>query len=103
MSYTSQPYLPQAYIENDKDAANCYMLFQRLSYKLDLINTTVAHSYGLPEALYAEISDSSLVGVFEVSSIAHQRNHCDTTPVDAWHGFSRLCLVQAILNHLAEM
>lgn len=43
------------------------MLFQRLSYKLDLINTMVALSYGLPENLYSEISDSSLVGVCEVS------------------------------------
>lgn len=44
------------------------MLFQRLSYKLDLINATVAQSYGLPDTLYSEVSDSSLVGVCEVGS-----------------------------------
>ncbi|KAF8317347.1 hypothetical protein DL93DRAFT_2165610 [Clavulina sp. PMI_390] len=65
-----QPYLPQAYVDNDRDAASAYMLFQRLSYKLDLINTMVAISYGMPEALYADISDSSLVGVCEMRGMA---------------------------------
>jgi dynactin 1 len=42
------------------------MLFQRLSYKTDLINTLVGQSYNFPESLYGEVSDSSLVGVCEV-------------------------------------
>ncbi|KAF8337534.1 dynein associated protein-domain-containing protein [Cantharellus anzutake] len=65
-----QPYLPQAYLDSDRDAAQCYMLFQRLSYKIDLINTLVGQSYNFPESLFGDITDSSLVGVCEMRSIA---------------------------------
>lgn len=51
------------------------MLFQRLSYKLDLINATVAQSYSLPESLYGEVSDSSLVGVCEVGQMFYPFYH----------------------------
>lgn len=56
------------------------MLFQRLSYKLDLINTMVAQSYGLPETLYADISDSGLVGVCEVRQIKNPFNNIPAFP-----------------------
>ena len=62
-----QPYLPQVYIDSDNDATNCYMLFQRLAFKADLINTVVASQYGLPESLNGIISDQ-LVGVCDVST-----------------------------------
>ena len=44
------------------------MLFQRLSYKTDLINTMVAQSYKIKETLEqgGEVPDNTLVGVCEV-------------------------------------
>ncbi len=42
------------------------MLFQRLSYKIDLINTVVGQSYNFPDSLFGDITDSNLVGVCEV-------------------------------------
>ncbi|KII94229.1 hypothetical protein PLICRDRAFT_100409 [Plicaturopsis crispa FD-325 SS-3] len=60
-----QPYLPQLYVESDSDATSCYLFFQRLSYKTDLINTVVAQAHGLPESLNGPVSDV-LVGVCEM-------------------------------------
>lgn len=61
-----QPYLPQLYVESDSDATSCYLFFQRLAYKADLINTVVAQAHGLPESLNGSVSEV-LVGVCEVS------------------------------------
>ena len=60
-----QPYLPQIYVESDMDATNCYLFFQRLAAKVDLINTVVAQMHNLPEALNGPVSDV-LVGICEV-------------------------------------
>lgn len=57
--------MPQAYIESDRDATNCYMLFQRLSTKADLINNVVGQNYNLPDSLQGEVSND-LVGICEV-------------------------------------
>ncbi|KAJ3570761.1 hypothetical protein NP233_g4188 [Leucocoprinus birnbaumii] len=46
-----QPYLPQLYIQSDFDATHCYLFFLRLSYKMDLINTTIAQKHNLPDSL----------------------------------------------------
>ncbi|KAF8899310.1 dynein associated protein-domain-containing protein [Infundibulicybe gibba] len=62
-----QPYLPQIYVESDSDATSCYLFFQRLAYKADLINTVVAQTYGLPESLDGPVSEI-LVGVCEMKS-----------------------------------
>ena len=48
------------------DATNCYMFFQRLAAKVDLINTIVAQTHNLPESLNGPVSDV-LVGICEVS------------------------------------
>lgn len=61
----SQPYLPQIYVETDMDATNCYIFFQRLAAKIDLINTFVAQAHNLPDALNGTVSEA-LVGICEV-------------------------------------
>ena len=60
-----QPYLPQIYVESDMDATNCYLFFQRLAAKVDLINSVVAQMHNLPESLNGPVSDV-LVGICEV-------------------------------------
>jgi len=62
-----QPYLPQIYVETDADATRCYLFFQRMSAKTDLINTITAHAHNLPESLNGSVSET-LVGVCEVAS-----------------------------------
>ncbi|CAL1693902.1 unnamed protein product [Somion occarium] len=60
-----QPYLPQVYVESDMDATSCYLFFQRLASKVDLINTFVGHAHNLPDALNGPVSDV-LVGICEL-------------------------------------
>ncbi|KAF8634861.1 hypothetical protein AX15_000617 [Amanita polypyramis BW_CC] len=60
-----QPYMPSIYVENDSDATNCYLFFQRLSRKADLINNVVAQANNLPESLNGNVSET-LVGVCEM-------------------------------------
>lgn len=48
------------------DATNCYMFFQRLALKVDLINTFVGQAHNLPECLNGPVTEL-LVGVCEVS------------------------------------
>lgn len=43
----------------------CYMFFQRMSAKADLINSIVAQSHGLPDALNGDVTES-LVRICEV-------------------------------------
>ncbi|PFH49823.1 hypothetical protein AMATHDRAFT_4583 [Amanita thiersii Skay4041] len=57
-----QPYLPQIYLESDNDATSCYLFFQRMAYKADLINTVVAQTNNLPESLNGDVSEV-LVGM----------------------------------------
>ena len=52
-------------MESDSDATNCYLFFQRLAAKADLINSIVAQSHGLPESLNGPVADL-LVGICEV-------------------------------------
>ncbi|KAI0042583.1 hypothetical protein FA95DRAFT_1636409 [Auriscalpium vulgare] len=60
-----QPFLPQMYLETDSDATSCYLLFQRMAFKADLINNVTAQTHGLPDALNGPVSDT-LVGVCEL-------------------------------------
>ncbi|KAI9445370.1 dynein associated protein-domain-containing protein [Lactarius indigo] len=60
-----QPYLPQIYTETDGDATRCYLFFQRMASKTDLINTVTAHAHNLPESLNGRVSET-LVGVCEM-------------------------------------
>ncbi|EJD03547.1 dynactin [Fomitiporia mediterranea MF3/22] len=52
-----KPYLPQVYIDSDSEATQCYLYFQRMAAKADLINTAVAQSHGLPEALNGHVTE----------------------------------------------
>ncbi|KAK0481445.1 dynein associated protein-domain-containing protein [Armillaria novae-zelandiae] len=61
----ASPYLPQLYLETDSDATSCYLFFQRLAYKTDLINTVVAQAHGLPESLNGSVSET-LVGICDL-------------------------------------
>jgi dynactin 1 len=61
-----QPYLPQIYIETDVDATKCYIFFQRMALKTDLINIITAQAHNLPESLNGSVSET-LVGVCEVA------------------------------------
>ncbi|KAI5998160.1 dynein associated protein-domain-containing protein [Pisolithus albus] len=60
-----QPYLPQVYMENDSDATSCYLFFQRLGWKIDIINNIVGQAHGLPESLNGSVSET-LVGICEM-------------------------------------
>ncbi|KAH7340157.1 dynein associated protein-domain-containing protein [Rhizoctonia solani] len=60
-----QPYLPQVYVEVDADATACYMFFQRLAAKAELVANVVGSAHGLPESLAGNVPES-LVGVCEM-------------------------------------
>ncbi|CAE6420329.1 unnamed protein product [Rhizoctonia solani] len=60
-----QPYLPQVYVEVDADATACYMFFQRLAAKSELVANVVGSAHGLPESLAGSVTES-LVGVCEM-------------------------------------
>ncbi|KAJ2917876.1 hypothetical protein MD484_g2604, partial [Candolleomyces efflorescens] len=60
-----QPYLPQLYVETDSDATSCYLFFQRLACKADLINNIVGQAHNLPDALNGAVTEG-LVGVCEM-------------------------------------
>lgn len=92
-----QPYLPQIYTETDGDATRCYLFFQRMASKTDLINTVTAHAHNLPESLNGQVSET-LVGVCEMRGViavlstlckrfAAIIRHCD---VESFIGIGRL-------------
>lgn len=55
------------YLESDNDATSCYLFFQRIASKADLINTVVAHAHNLPDAALGGGPVSEvLVGVCEM-------------------------------------
>jgi hypothetical protein len=56
----------QIYVEVDADATACYMFFQRLACKAELVANVVGSANGLPESLAGNVSES-LVGVCEAS------------------------------------
>jgi dynactin 1 len=58
--------LPQIYVETDADATRCYLFFQRMAAKTDLINMITAQAHNLPESLNGSVSET-LVGVCEVA------------------------------------
>ncbi|KAG7100040.1 hypothetical protein E1B28_001826 [Marasmius oreades] len=60
-----QPYLPQLYLESDSDATSCYLYFQRLASKADLLNNTLAQTHGLPDSLDGPVSDV-VVGICDM-------------------------------------
>ncbi|CDO76476.1 hypothetical protein BN946_scf184615.g2 [Trametes cinnabarina] len=88
-----QPYLPQVYVESDMDATNCYMFFQRLAAKVDLINSVVAQIHNLPEALNGPVSDV-LVGICEMRG----RLSSLSTTCKRFAAILRKCDVEAFLN-----
>ncbi|KAJ7650592.1 dynactin [Roridomyces roridus] len=88
-----QPYLPQIYVETDSDATSCYLFFQRLAYKADLITTIVAQNNGLPESLNGSISDA-LVGVCDMRG----RISALSVLCKRFAAFMRRCDVESFLN-----
>ncbi|OSD01208.1 dynactin [Trametes coccinea BRFM310] len=88
-----QPYLPQVYVESDMDATNCYMFFQRLAAKVDLINSVVAQMHNLPESLNGPVSDV-LVGICEMRG----RLSSLSTTCKRFAAILRKCDVEAFLN-----
>ncbi|TBU58180.1 dynactin [Dichomitus squalens] len=88
-----QPYLPQIYVESDMDATNCYMFFQRLAAKVDLINAVVAQTHNLPEALNGPVSDV-LVGICEMRG----RLSSLSTTCKRFAAILRKCDVETFLN-----
>ncbi|KAI5121836.1 hypothetical protein M0805_003270 [Coniferiporia weirii] len=92
-----RPYLPQIYVESDSDATQCYLYFQRMAAKADLINSSVAQLHGLPEALNGRV-DETLVRTCELRSrisgmsvlckrLASILKRCD---VESFLGFGRI-------------
>ncbi|KAI0931161.1 hypothetical protein AcW2_000104 [Taiwanofungus camphoratus] len=88
-----QPYLPQLYVESDTDATSCYLFFQRLALKVDLINTVVAQIHKLPESLNGPVSDV-LVGVCEMRG----RLSLLSTTCKRFSSILRKCDVESFLN-----
>ncbi|KAA1478090.1 hypothetical protein DENSPDRAFT_787589 [Dentipellis sp. KUC8613] len=88
-----QPYLPQIYVESDSAATQCYLFFQRMGLKADLINMVVAQIHGLPEALNGPVSDT-LVGVCDMrGAIATLSTVCKR-----FAAILRKCDVESFLN-----
>ncbi|TFY63700.1 hypothetical protein EVJ58_g3096, partial [Rhodofomes roseus] len=88
-----QPYLPQVYLESDTDATSCYLFFQRLAQKLDLINTVAAQNHNLPESLNGAVSHV-LVGVCEMRG----RLSALSTTCKRFASILRQCDVESFLN-----
>ncbi|RDB28736.1 Dynactin, isoform [Hypsizygus marmoreus] len=88
-----QPYLPQLYVESDSDATSCYLFFQRMAYKADLINTVVAQAHGLPDSLNGPVSEV-LVGVCEMRA----RISGLSTLCKRFAAILRRCDVESFLN-----
>ncbi|KAF8079158.1 dynactin [Lyophyllum atratum] len=88
-----QPYLPELYVDSDTDATNCYLFFQRLAYKADLINTVVAQAHGLPDSLNGSVSEV-LVGVCEMRA----RISGLSTLCKRFAAILRRCDVESFLN-----
>ncbi|KAI0801398.1 dynactin [Fomes fomentarius] len=88
-----QPYLPQVYVESDMDATNCYLFFQRLAAKVDLINSVIAQAHNLPESLNGPVSDV-LVGICEMRG----RLSSLSTTCKRFAAILRKCDVEAFLN-----
>ncbi|KAJ7729076.1 dynein associated protein-domain-containing protein [Mycena maculata] len=88
-----QPYLPQIYVETDSDATSCYLFFQRLAYKADLITTIVSQNNGLPESLSGSVSDA-LVGVCDMRG----RISALSTLCKRFAAIMRRCDVESFLN-----
>ena len=88
-----KPYLPQVYVESDMDATNCYLFFQRLAAKVDLINTVVAQTHNLPESLNGSVSDV-IVGICEMRG----RLSSLSTTCKRFAAVLRKCDVEAFLN-----
>ncbi|TFY71856.1 hypothetical protein EVG20_g1162 [Dentipellis fragilis] len=88
-----QPYLPQIYVESDSAATQCYLFFQRMALKADLVNMVVAQIHGLPEALNGPVSDT-LVGVCDMrGAIATLSTVCKR-----FAAILRKCDVESFLN-----
>ncbi|EJD45781.1 hypothetical protein AURDEDRAFT_87692 [Auricularia subglabra TFB-10046 SS5] len=88
-----QPYLPQIYIESDSDATNCYLFFQRLAAKADLINNIVGQIHGLPDSLSGPIPES-LAAVCEMRGrIIYMSTLCKR-----FAAVLRRCDVESFLN-----
>ncbi|KAJ6604970.1 dynein associated protein-domain-containing protein [Mycena sp. CBHHK59/15] len=88
-----QPYLPQIYVETDSDATSCYLFFQRLAYKADLITTVVSQNNGLPDSLSGSVSDA-LVGVCDMRG----RIAALSTLCKRFTAVMRRCDVESFLN-----
>ncbi|KAJ7082516.1 dynein associated protein-domain-containing protein [Mycena crocata] len=88
-----QPYLPQIYVETDSDATSCYLFFQRLGYKADLITTIVSQNNGLPDSLSGSVSDA-LVGVCDMRG----RISALSTLCKRFAAVMRRCDVESFLN-----
>lgn len=88
-----QPYLPSLYVESDMDATNCYLFFQRLGSKTDLINNLVAQIHGLPDSLSGPVSDL-LVGVCEL----RQKLSALGTLCQRFAAIMRKCDAETFLN-----
>nr|GAT55786.1 predicted protein [Mycena chlorophos] len=88
-----QPYLPQIYVETDSDATSCYLFFQRMGNKTDLINMTVSLNNGLPDSLNGSVSDA-LVGVCDMRG----RIAALSTLCKRFAAIMRRCDVESFLN-----
>ncbi|KAH9982314.1 dynein associated protein-domain-containing protein [Lactifluus volemus] len=87
------PYLPPIYVETDTDATRCYLFFQNMAAKTDLINMITGHAHSLPESLNGSVSET-LVGVCEMrGAIAVLSTLCKR-----FAAVLRCCDVESFLN-----
>ncbi|KAJ7439861.1 dynactin [Mycena latifolia] len=80
-------------VQTDSDATSCYLFFQRLAYKADLITTIVSQNNGLPDSLSGSVSDA-LVGVCDMRG----RISALSTLCKRFAAVMRRCDVESFLN-----
>lgn len=61
-----QPYLLPAFFEDDSDAVESLLFFERLAYKADLVSMVIEQKHNVAESLNTTVPEN-LVGICEVS------------------------------------
>lgn len=60
-----QPYLLPAFFEDDSDAVDSLLFFERLAYKADLVSMVIEQKHNVAESLNTTVPEN-LVGICEV-------------------------------------
>lgn len=61
-----QPYLLPSFVDDDSDAVDSLLFFERMSYKADLLSSVIDSNHSVADALSGTVPED-LVGICEVS------------------------------------